>query len=76
MHQRGDTNTQYYPPSRRLHTTFLRQTFNRISSLSSLPCDLHGLVYSYLEWDDKLFSLQELSRDETPENILSQICDQ
>jgi hypothetical protein len=24
------------------------------SSLSSLPCDLHGLVYSYLEWNEKM----------------------
>jgi hypothetical protein len=25
-----------------------------LPSLSSLPCDLHGLIYSYLEWDEKL----------------------
>jgi hypothetical protein len=25
-----------------------------LSCLSSLPCDLHGLVYSYLEWREKL----------------------
>jgi hypothetical protein len=41
------------------------------TALSSLPCDLHGLVYSYLEWREKMIfilvskeisSLHKLSR--------------
>jgi hypothetical protein len=52
-------------------------------SILSLPCDLHGLVYSYLEWEDKLIFIslskeisslsKELSRDETRQALLSQI---